>query len=233
MRRVAAGAGRRDDDALPLRPHQGRAARADGRRADGRAADPEDELPDDWREGSPRSRRAPALFIRHPWVARASDRRPGRAERHAPLRAVARRRRGTGLDVAEQLELVALVDDYVFGHALRTPRPRATPPRPTAEAPLEASSPTSTRSSRRASSPHLPAFAGGDPAAAWSDRARWSRRGAVRARAADRLLDGLELEPSAAAGARRSSATSRRSSPYRNGYVATIGRPCAPGRFAR
>jgi AcrR family transcriptional regulator len=86
---------------------------------------PEDELADDWREGLAEiARRSYASFLRHPWAFEfvGSDDDPGlggpNALHHVEQSiAVAAR---TGLDVKGQFEITALVDDYVWGHAMRT-----------------------------------------------------------------------------------------------------------------
>jgi AcrR family transcriptional regulator len=85
---------------------------------------PDDELADDWREGLAQiARRSHAVFKRHPWLVEhlgdEDDPGPGGPNgiRHfeQSLKVAAR----TGLEPTERLELVGLVDDYVFGHALR------------------------------------------------------------------------------------------------------------------
>jgi AcrR family transcriptional regulator len=85
---------------------------------------PAGEVPDGWREGLAEiARRTRAIFARHPWVLEhISEGNQGTASPNA-LRhveqslAVASR---TGLDREGQFELVALVDDYVFGFVVRT-----------------------------------------------------------------------------------------------------------------
>jgi AcrR family transcriptional regulator len=84
---------------------------------------PEDELPEGWREGLAEiARRTRRIFVRHPWIVGHlddGDDGPGGPNglRHfeQSLAMAAR----TGLDFEAQLELVAIVDDYVFGHAIR------------------------------------------------------------------------------------------------------------------
>jgi AcrR family transcriptional regulator len=83
---------------------------------------PEGELPDDWRaaltEIAHRSRNA---FRRHPWMMgqRGESQSEGgpNGMRHfeQSLAAVA----GTGLDLERRLEIIAMVDDYVYGFAMR------------------------------------------------------------------------------------------------------------------
>jgi AcrR family transcriptional regulator len=86
---------------------------------------PDDELSDDWREGMAQiARRSYGVFKRHPWLVEHmgddDDRGPGgpNGMRHfeQSLKVAAR----AGGDDAERLELVGLVDDYVFGHAIRS-----------------------------------------------------------------------------------------------------------------
>ncbi len=81
---------------------------------------PEDELSDHWRTAlSQVATRTREAFTRHRWTLdRLGDGRPGpNGIRHfeQTLHAVA------GLDIAriEKFELIALIDDYVFGFALR------------------------------------------------------------------------------------------------------------------
>lgn len=97
---------------------------------------PDDELPlDDWRTALTEiATRTRAVFKRHPWSFEALGDSSGgpNGMRHfeQSLAAVA----STGLDERGQLELITLVDDYVFGYVMRelqTPAqdgPAATPP---------------------------------------------------------------------------------------------------------
>jgi AcrR family transcriptional regulator len=85
---------------------------------------PEDELPDGWREGLAEiARRTLRIFSRHPWIVEHLDDGedgpggPNGMRHFEQSLAMASR---TGLDFDGQLELVALVDDYVFGHAIRS-----------------------------------------------------------------------------------------------------------------
>jgi AcrR family transcriptional regulator len=86
---------------------------------------PEDELADDWREGFAQiARRTYQSFLRHPWTFEfiGGEDDPGlggpNALRHVEQSlAVAEK---TGLDVKGQFEITALIDDYAFGHAMRT-----------------------------------------------------------------------------------------------------------------
>jgi AcrR family transcriptional regulator len=85
---------------------------------------PEGELPGDWRAAIAEiAQRSRAVFRRHPWVitARESEGEGGpNGMRHfeQSLAAVA----GTGLDADERLEIIAMVDDYVYGFVMRESR---------------------------------------------------------------------------------------------------------------
>jgi AcrR family transcriptional regulator len=82
---------------------------------------PAGELPDDWREAiAGIARRSRAVFRRHPWartMRESSEAGGPNGLRHfeQSLAAVA----GTGLDAKERLQIIAMVDDYVFGFAMR------------------------------------------------------------------------------------------------------------------
>jgi AcrR family transcriptional regulator len=82
---------------------------------------PPGELPGDWRAALAEiARRSRAVFRRHPWALTAresSDTGGPNGLRHfeQSLAAVA----GTGLDADARLEIIAMVDDYVFGFAMR------------------------------------------------------------------------------------------------------------------
>ena len=82
---------------------------------------PDDELPlDDWRTAlTAIATRTRDVFLRHPWSFEALGESSGgpNGMRHIEqsLAAVA----STGLDHRGQLELIALVDDYVFGYVMR------------------------------------------------------------------------------------------------------------------
>ena len=85
---------------------------------------PEDELGDDWREGLAQiARRTYSSFMRHPWTFEfiGGEDDPGvggpNALRHVEQSLAAAEK--TGLDLKGQFEITALMDDYVFGHAMR------------------------------------------------------------------------------------------------------------------
>jgi AcrR family transcriptional regulator len=83
---------------------------------------PADELSADWREAVAQiARRSRAAFRRHPWTLTRHDDSQGQGGpngmRHfeQSLAAVA----STGLDATGRVELIAMVDDYVYGFAMR------------------------------------------------------------------------------------------------------------------
>jgi AcrR family transcriptional regulator len=78
-------------------------------------------LADDWREALRElSRRMHAVFVAHPWAPQLFGRRPGMGP-NAVRRAkqLARAVAGVPLEPAEVWTLLAIVDDYVMGNALR------------------------------------------------------------------------------------------------------------------
>jgi AcrR family transcriptional regulator len=85
---------------------------------------PDGELPGDWRAAvSQIAHRSRAVFRRHPWVLTAHESEGeggpnGMRHFEQSLAAVA----GTGLDADERLEIIAMVDDYVYGFAMRQSR---------------------------------------------------------------------------------------------------------------
>jgi AcrR family transcriptional regulator len=82
---------------------------------------PEDELAEGWREGMAQiARRSYDAFKRHPWVFELNDdsgQGAPNALRHVEQSLLVAGR--AGVDFAGRFEIVALVDDYVFGHAMR------------------------------------------------------------------------------------------------------------------
>ena len=87
---------------------------------------PDEELPDDWREAlAAIARRTRDVFLRHPWALHslqgeaAGQGAPigpnGMRHFEQSLAAVER----APLDTGRKLDLLAIVDDYVFGHVLR------------------------------------------------------------------------------------------------------------------
>jgi AcrR family transcriptional regulator len=81
---------------------------------------PEGEMPDNWRDAlATLARRSRDALLRHPWTVEIPPLTEGgpNGTKHfeQTLVAVA----GSGLDWLEQVEVAALVDDYVFGFAMR------------------------------------------------------------------------------------------------------------------
>jgi AcrR family transcriptional regulator len=86
---------------------------------------PEDELAGDWREGLAQiARRTYSSFMNHPWTFEfiGGEDDPGvggpNALRHVEQSLKIAEK--TGLDLKGQFEITALLDDFVFGHAMRT-----------------------------------------------------------------------------------------------------------------
>ena len=157
---------------------------------------PEDELPDGWRDGLAEiARRTRAVFDRHPWILRhfgeGDEDNPGpNGMRHfEQTLSVASR---AGIDADSQFELGALVDEYVFGHAVHNaePNPFGEPGSAQERELLE----YVERQLATGEFPHLQSLAGDDPrtafrrfAAVASDEQRFERGLQI-------LLDGIELE---------------------------------------
>lgn len=85
---------------------------------------PDGELSDDWREGMAQiARRSYAVFKRHPWLVEhmgdEEERNPGGPNGMRHFEQSLKVAASAGVDVVGRLELVAMVDDYVFGHAMR------------------------------------------------------------------------------------------------------------------
>ena len=157
---------------------------------------PDDELASDWREGLAQiARRSYAAFLRHPWIfdhlGSEEAPEPGgpNALRHVEQSLAAAAL--TGLPVEAQMELVGLVDDYVWGHAMRA---RAVYDNQASEeeridalvAYLQALLATGEF-------PQLAAFAGDDPRAGFERLAKLARDPDRFERGLQALLDGIEL----------------------------------------
>jgi AcrR family transcriptional regulator len=157
---------------------------------------PDDELPEGWREGLAEiARRTLAIFRRHPWIVERLGEGDPLSTGPSVLRhveqtfAVTAR---TGLAVEHQVELSSIVDDYVFGHAIRAyheasfgsggePRQR-----------FDAMVTYLTDQLASGDYPHLEAIAGDDPAAGFERIGRLTGDEARFERGLHRLLDGLE-----------------------------------------
>jgi AcrR family transcriptional regulator len=173
---------------------------------------PEDEQAGDWREGLAQiGRRSYAVFLRHPWIfdhfAAEEPGEPGgpNALRHIEQSLAAAAR--TGLPIVEQLELVGLVDDYVWGHAMRT---RAVRQNDTvAEDRVDAVIAYLDRQLATGEFPHLSAFAGDDTRASFERLAELGRDPERFERGLQSLLDGIALRVERATGTRSKSRSGR------------------------
>jgi AcrR family transcriptional regulator len=155
---------------------------------------PDDELPDDWREGLAEiARRTRRLFLLHPWVVDHMDDDDQAQWGPSALRhveqslAVAAR---TGLPVDEQLELTGLVDDYVFGYSYRNREHEQAAERRHMEA-MIAYLETQLETGEY---PHLAAIAGDDPRAQIEHIMEMSGDEQRFERGLARLLDGIALD---------------------------------------
>src|SRR5215208_6706554 len=145
---------------------------------------PEDELADDWREGLAEiARRSYAAFQRHPWIF----------DHFAAEESLAVAAR-TGLDIAGQFELVALVDDFVFGHAMRSRSTRVHESRHGAQERLEGLIAYLKAQLDTGQFPHLTAFAGADAAAGFERVMELAGDPGRFERGLQRLLDGIALD---------------------------------------
>ena len=157
---------------------------------------PEDELPAGWREGLAEiARRTLEIFKRHPWIVERMGEGDPSAMGPSVLRHVEQTfevTARTGLDLEKQVELSSIVDDYVFGHAMRAYHGARFGSEGQARERLEAMIAYLTEQLAAGDYPHLEALAGDDPAAGFerighvtSDEDRFER-------GLQRLLDGLE-----------------------------------------
>jgi AcrR family transcriptional regulator len=158
---------------------------------------PDDELAGDWREGLAQiARRSYAVFKRHPWLVEhlgdEEDPGPGgpNGMRHfeQSLKVAAR----TGLDDLGRIELVGLVDDYVFGHVLRAREMARDSEQSDAHVAamldyLEAMLATGEY-------PHIAELAGDDVRASFERIAAFGADENRFERGLQRLLDGIELD---------------------------------------
>jgi AcrR family transcriptional regulator len=157
---------------------------------------PEDEVPDGWREGLAEiARRTRGVFDRHPWALeslRNADTGPN-GMRHVEQTFAVAALMGLGTDV--QFEVTALLDDYVFGHVVRTAEMRrALAGEPNARRQLDAMADYMVAQIETGEFPHLAAFAGDDINEGLE---RWGRLTVDRdrfERGLQRVLDGIELD---------------------------------------
>jgi AcrR family transcriptional regulator len=81
---------------------------------------PENELPEGWRSGMREiARRTRDAFVRHPWIVEMPKNAEGGPNGALHVEQSLAVMAETGLDSDDCLELIALVDDYVFGYVER------------------------------------------------------------------------------------------------------------------
>jgi AcrR family transcriptional regulator len=157
---------------------------------------PDDEIPHGWREGLAEiALRTRAVFDRHPWALeslRNADAGPNGMRHVEQTFAVAAR---TGLDPDAQFEITALVDDYVFGHVVRTGETRrAMADEPRARQQLDAMAEYIVAQLETGEFPHLAAMVGDDINEGLE---RWGQRTVDKdrfERGLETVLDGIELD---------------------------------------
>jgi AcrR family transcriptional regulator len=166
---------------------------------------PNDELPDGWRDGMAEiARRTLAIFQRHPWIVEHMDEGDPASTGPSVLRhveqtmAVASR---TGLTMTDQFELASIVDDYVFGHAIRTYQGTQFGAEGDAASRVDAMLGYLTEQLGSGDYPHLEEIAGDDPAAGFARMAELASDEQRFERGLQRVLDGLELWVEREAGA--------------------------------
>jgi hypothetical protein len=82
---------------------------------------PDDELPAEWRSAlTTIARRTRAMFVRHPWALVAMLGAPPGPNAMRHFEQCLAVLGSTTLEWPTKFELLAVVDDFVFGHALRT-----------------------------------------------------------------------------------------------------------------
>src|SRR5262245_12927248 len=157
---------------------------------------PEDELPDGWREGLAEiARRTREIFKRHPWIVEHMGEGDPSATGPSVLRhveqtfAVTAR---TGLDLEKQVELSSVVDDYVFGHAMRAYHHAHFGAEDDSDEGVDALVAYLTEQLAAGDYPHLKAIAGEDPAAGLARIGQLTNDEERFERGLQRLLDGLD-----------------------------------------
>jgi AcrR family transcriptional regulator len=158
---------------------------------------PDADLPEGWRGGMAEiARRTRAIFMRHPWIVEhLGEGDPSAAGPHM-LRhveqtlAVASR---TGLPVEQQFEVAAVVDDYVFGHAIRAYEGMQPGGEGDLRERVDAIAAYLARQLGSGDYPHLEAFVGDDPTAAFTRIADHSSDDERFERGLSCVLDGLAL----------------------------------------
>jgi AcrR family transcriptional regulator len=158
---------------------------------------PQDELPDGWREGLIEiARRTRDVFARHPWIGDHLDESEDEPAGPNALRhfeqslAVAAR---TGTSVERQFEIVALVDDFVFGYAIRARSAQSVVGEDEAgRRHLEVMLAYIEKQLATGEFPYLEAFAGDDPKTAFLRFAELAGSEDRFERGLNFLLDGIE-----------------------------------------
>jgi len=159
---------------------------------------PDDEVPDGWREGfAELARRTRAIFSRHPWVLEhIGEGNEGAASpnalRHIEQSMTVASR--TGLDRDGQFELVALIDDYVFGFVVRTHEGAIFGEDDAPKRRLDARLAYFEAQLATGEFPHLQALMGDDVREALSPASQWAAGERRFERGLQILLDGIELD---------------------------------------
>jgi AcrR family transcriptional regulator len=158
---------------------------------------PESELPEGWRDGLAEiARRTLGVFKRHPWIVEHMGEGDPSTAGPSVLRhveqtfAVASR---SGLELDGQVELSAIIDDYVFGYAMRAYHVGQFGPKADAQSQRDAAVAYLTEQLATGNYPHLEQLAGDDPAAGFERVGHLTSDDQRFERGLQRLLDGLEL----------------------------------------
>jgi AcrR family transcriptional regulator len=159
---------------------------------------PDDELADGWREAAAQlARRTYEVFKRHPWIVEhmgddVEDRTPGgpNGMRHfeQSLKVAAL----SGLEDLDRIELVGLIDDYVFGHVMRA-REMAREQQHEEEH-IAAVLEYVEAMIASGEYPYIAELAGDDPRASFERMAGFGGSEGRFERGLQRLLDGIELD---------------------------------------
>lgn len=157
---------------------------------------PDDELPDGWREGLAEiARRTFAVFKRHPWIVEHMGEGDHSAAGPSVLRHVEQTYAVTarsGLSIEHQVDLSAIVDDYVFGYGMRAHHGARFGSEGAEKARVDAMVAYLTEQLATGDYPHLQAIAGDDPAAGFARIGHLMADDQRFERGLERLLDGLE-----------------------------------------
>jgi AcrR family transcriptional regulator len=159
---------------------------------------PHDAVPEGWREGLTEiARRTRDVFARHPWILEHIDERSDDGAGPNTLRHVEQSlavASCTGLDIEGQMELVALVDDYVFGYVMRAREAFGLGADGTAaKRRLDAMLAYVETQLASGEFPHLATFSAGDPRGAFERVARMTTDEQRFEHGLQILLDGVAL----------------------------------------